>query len=234
MEDIDSVGTYSADTRKRKIPCRRELLIVSLQRFYNSHEDLDTLIPILKGEGSLSLRVIDWFVTNYAKKHHISYTLNKQEFVVYLNYKSQLKAFSKKLFDPFCRRERISFQCGKHDPFVTTVGQLNFFRWAFEKNILEYMKKNLEDIQKEEKQARGNGTQSSTGTVATVGTTSMTVMSEMSTDTNIDESNGGNGSSGGSGSSGNKAKVRRRRTEKVQSSTKMMHKHDFSVEITFD
>jgi len=239
MENIDSVSTYSADTRKRKIPCRRELLIVSLQRFYNSHEDLDTLIPILKGEGSLSLRVIDWFVTNYAKKHHISYTLNKQEFVVYLNYKSQLKAFSKKLFDPFCRRERISFQCGRHDPFVTTVGQLNFFRWAFEKNILDYMKKNLEDIQKEEKQARGNGTQSSTGSANTVSTvnTTLTVMSAISTDTNIDESMGSVSSTGSSGSSvGNKdkAKVRRRRTEKVQSSTKMMHKHDFSVEITFD
>ena len=223
MEEI----TYNSDIRKRKIPCRRELLIVSLQRFYNSHPDLDTLIPILKGEDELSLRVIDWFVTNYAKKHHISYMLNKQEFIVYLNYKSQLKAFSKKLFDPFCRRERISFQCGSHEPFVTTVGQLNFFRWAFEKDILDYMKKNLEDIQKEEKQARNNGTQSSTGTTATTSTVGTvgtvgtvesvgTVMSAITTE----------------GES--KTKVRRRRTEKVQSSTKMMHKHDFSVEITFD
>jgi len=239
MEEItvDSVSSYSADTRKRKIPCRRELLIVSLQRFYNSHEDLDTLIPILKGEGELSLRVIDWFVTNYAKKHHISYMLNKQEFVVYLNYKSQLKAFSKKLFDPFCRRERISFQCGKHEPFVTTVGQLNFFRWAFEKNILDYMKKNLEDIQKEEKQARGNGTQSSTGSTNTVNTVSTTTTTETTgtagTDITVMSAMEGS-TSGESMSNKEKAKVRRRRTEKVQSSTKMMHKHDFSVEITFD
>lgn len=63
--------------------------------------------------------------------------LEGQEFIVYLNYKSQLKAFSKKLFDPFCRRERIQFQIGTQEPFVTTVGQLNFFRWAFEKNILD-------------------------------------------------------------------------------------------------
>jgi hypothetical protein len=76
------VETSYSETRKRKIPCRRELLIVSLQRFYNSHNDLSTLIPILKGEGELSLRVIDWFVTNYAKKHHISYSVDKQEFIV--------------------------------------------------------------------------------------------------------------------------------------------------------
>lgn len=218
------VETSYSETRKRKIPCRRELLIVSLQRFYNSHNDLSTLIPILKGEGELSLRVIDWFVTNYAKKHHISYSVEKQEFIVYSQYKSQLKAFSKKMFDPFCRRERIQFQCGTHEPFITTVGQLNFFRWAFEKKILEYMKEHLEDIQREEKLARGNGTQSSTGSsISTVSNTSV-----VSTETMVSVS------SVALSTSSTESKTRRRRTEKVQSSTKLMHKHDFSTEITFD
>ena len=85
----------------RKIPCRRELLIRSLQRFYAAREDMTEIIPLLQGQGDISLRVMDWFVTNYAKKHNIAYSLNGQEFSVYLNYKSQLKAFSKKLFDPF-------------------------------------------------------------------------------------------------------------------------------------
>jgi hypothetical protein len=160
------------DTRKRKIPCRREVLIVSLQKFYSQRNDLNTLIPLLQGNGDVSLRLIDWFVTNYAKKNHVSYTVNNQEFVVYLNYKSQLKAYSKKLFDPFCRRERILFQCGNHDSFETTVGQLNFFRWAFEKNILDYMRKNLEDIHKEERLNRANGTQNSTESEQTVNTVS--------------------------------------------------------------
>jgi hypothetical protein len=218
------VETSYSETRKRKIPCRRELLIVSLQRFYNSHNDLSTLIPILKGEGELSLRVIDWFVTNYAKKHHISYSVEKQEFIVYSQYKSQLKAFSKKMFDPFCRRERIQFQCGTHEPFITTVGQLNFFRWAFEKKILEYMKEHLEDIQREEKLARGNGTQSSTGSTASTASTATT----LSVDTMVSVS------SATLSTSSTESKTRRRRTEKVQSSTKLMHKHDFSTEITFD
>ncbi len=205
-----------SDTRKRKIPCRRELLVLSLQRFYSSRPDLHSLVPILKGEGDLSLRLIDWFVTNYAKKHHVSYISNGQEFIVYLNYKSQLKAFSKKLFDPFCRRERILFQCGDLEPFETTVGQLNFFRWAFEKDVLGYVRQNLADIVKEEKLARANGTQSSTDS-STSGVSTESAQSAVTISTQ------------GSGKS-----TRRRRTEKVQSSTKMMHKHDLEIQLTFD
>ena len=208
--------TPTTETRKRKIPCRRELLIFSLQRFYGSRNDLDKLIPILKGEGDISLRLIDWFVTNYAKKHHVSYILSEQEFIVYLNYKGQLKAFSKKLFDPFCRRERILFQCGTYEPFETTVGQLNFFRWAFEKNILDYIRTHMADIIREEKLARANGTQSSTdsSTSTTSVQSSVTMVSQSST--------------------GSSKSTRRRRTEKVESSTKMMHKHEFEVRLTFD
>ena len=209
----------SSETRKRKIPCRRELLIVSLQRFYGSRPDLDTLIPVLKGESDISLRLVDWFVTNYAKKYHISYMLNGQEFAVYLNYKSQLKAFSKKLFDPFCRRERILFQCGAHEPFETTIGQLNFFRWAFEKDILPYIRSHLTDIVREEKLARAQGTQSSTDSNASA-ESAVSSQSAASQSTTL--------------TTGSTKSTRRRRTEKVPSTTKMMHKHDLEIQLTFD
>jgi hypothetical protein len=68
---------------------------------------------------------------------------------VYIDYKNQLKAYSKKLFDPFCRRERIMFQLSNIPAFITTVGKLNFFRWAIEKGILDYIKINLSTIEKE-------------------------------------------------------------------------------------
>ena len=35
------------------------------------------------------------------------------------------------------------------EAFVTTVGKLNFFRWAIEKNIIEYLKKNQEVVETE-------------------------------------------------------------------------------------
>ena len=212
LADTDG-GSVNGDTRRRRIPCRRELLIMSLQRFYSQRNDLNALIPILQGNGDVSLRLIDWFVTNYAKKHHVSYLLNNQEFVVYLNYKSQLKAYSKKLFDPFCRRERILFQCGSYEPFETTVGQLNFFRWAFEKEILPYMRVHLEDILKEEKQSRANGTQSSVSSTSSTESAQSSISLSTATTT---------------------SSTRRRRTEKVPSSAKMLLKQDAEIQLTFD
>ena len=114
-------------TRKRKIQCKQELIIMSLQAFYSSRTDLKEIMDLLLGTSIISLRLIDWFVTNFAKRHSIGYMLGGQEFMVYMNYKSQLKAYSKKLFDPFCRRERIMFSLPGTEQFVTTVGKLNFF-----------------------------------------------------------------------------------------------------------
>jgi len=141
--------TPDPQTRKKKIHCKQELIISSLQRFYSGRDDLAEIVELLKGTSEVSLRLIDWFVTNYSKGHSTSYILNGQEFVVYMNYKNQLKAYSKKLFDPFCRRERISFQIPGHEAFLTTVGKLNFFRWALEKGILNYIKGHQTDIEKE-------------------------------------------------------------------------------------
>jgi hypothetical protein len=65
---------------------------------------------------------------------------------VYLSYKGQLKAYSKQYFDPNCRRERIMFTIPGHEQFMTTIGKLNFFRWALESKILDYMEAHEEEI----------------------------------------------------------------------------------------
>jgi hypothetical protein len=136
-------------TRRRKIHCKQELIVMSLQTFYSNHKDLPEILELLQGTSPISLRLIDWFVTNYAKRHSIGYLLGGQEFMVYMSYKSQLKAYSKKLFDPFCRRERIKFSLPGIAPFITTVGKLNFFRWAIEKQIIEYLKTHFETVEAE-------------------------------------------------------------------------------------
>ena len=57
---------------------------------------------------------------------------------VHQSYKSHLKSYSKKTFDPFCRRDRIEFYCG--DKIIeTTIGQLNFFKWAISNLITDYI-----------------------------------------------------------------------------------------------
>lgn len=136
---------------------RQDLLMYSLTKFFcdeNYTQKLLDILNVLKGKDKISLRIIDWFVTNYSKKYNINYPVTvknhpKKQFTVYLDYKSQLKAFSKKQFDPFCRRDRIMFYYveGKH--ITTTVGQLNFFRWAIENQILEYIKDHLVEIEED-------------------------------------------------------------------------------------
>ena len=83
---------------------------------------LFNILPILSGKSNISLRIIDWFVTNYAKKNNIMVSVyNKSSIFIYLDYKSQLKAYSKKQFDPFCRRDRISFIYGENSYFRTPI-----------------------------------------------------------------------------------------------------------------
>lgn len=144
--EMDAAYTSDPQTRKRKIECKPELVIASLQRFYANHPEIEKVLTYLNGEAPLSLRIIDWFVTKYSRKGFVRYPLNGQEFLVYLSYKGQLKAYSKQYFDPNCRRERIMFTIPGHEQFMTTIGKLNFFRWALESKILDYMEAHEEEI----------------------------------------------------------------------------------------
>tara|TARA_B110000967_G_C18840161_1_gene538930 strand:+ start:1169 stop:1660 length:492 start_codon:yes stop_codon:yes gene_type:complete len=115
-------------------------------KFYNVDSNLDKILPIINGESEISLRLIDWFVTNYAKKNFTVYMKGKDRFKVYIDYKLKLKAYSKKRFDPFCRWDRINIPYKDNNYIQTTIGQLNFFRWALENEIISYIKKNTKNI----------------------------------------------------------------------------------------
>ena len=66
---------------------------------------------------------------------------------VFHSYKSQLKAYSKKRFDPFCRRDRLLFKIDDKSSIETTIGQLNFFKWAISNLIIDYIEINKQDIE---------------------------------------------------------------------------------------
>jgi len=124
-----------------EIQSQEQWVLYRLERFYND-KNSERVRDILSGKSNLSLRLIDWFVTNYAKKYNISYmSKTNKHIIVYLSYKSHLKAYSKKMFDPFCRWKRIKFR-----EMDTTVGQLNFFEWAISDEVLDYLEKNREAI----------------------------------------------------------------------------------------
>jgi len=127
--------------------------------FYESHpEYLRKMMAIINGESNISLRIVDWFVTNYAKKYYTVYDIpdtmraDKNEtirFKIYNDYKLKLKAYSKRRFDPFCRWERITIPYNDHAAMETTIGQLNFFKWAIENRIIDYIEENYEDIERD-------------------------------------------------------------------------------------
>jgi hypothetical protein len=156
----------------KNITSKQALLMIPITKFFSNRIQLNKLIEILKGE-SISLRLIDWFVTNYCKKYNVIYNLSEYRnkkvqvpvtkqieivitddtspkveqpkpsfdnfIIVHNNYKGQLKAYSKRNFDPFCRRNRIRFYYEDNKYFITTVGQLNFFKWALENFIVNYI-----------------------------------------------------------------------------------------------
>lgn len=225
--------TYTTDppTRKKKIECKPELVISSLQRFYSNHPEINKVLTYLNGEAPLSLRIIDWFVTKYSRKNFVRYTLNGQDFLVYLSYKGQLKAYSKQYFDPNCRRERIMFKIPGYEQFTTTIGKLNFFRWALETKILDYIEAHEDEIRtgyntylKEttstQKRVK-NETQSSTDSNATT----ITVMSDLSQTTHDSIST--------FNSTNTTRTTRRRRTKQTPSSLNKLQIYTTPVELDF-
>ena len=66
---------------------------------------------------------------------------------MYVDYKLKLKAYSKKRFDPFCRWDRITIPYKNGTYIQTTIGQLNFFKWAIENDIVQYIEQYYDTIE---------------------------------------------------------------------------------------
>jgi hypothetical protein len=142
----------------------QELLLNSLNTYYNKNEKFKKELKVLiEGKHKLSLRLIDWLVTHYSKKCNVNFWIKGDQIYdnlpidkkdddkykkvnLYLNYRAQLKSYAKLNFDTFRRHNRITFYINKNDSITTTIGQLNFFRWAFNNNIIEYGLKNYDKI----------------------------------------------------------------------------------------
>jgi len=138
----------------------KELLLSSLTSFYNKNDNYKYLLKsIIDGKHQLSLRMIDWLVTIYSKNNNIIYwisndndeiytsipedcsIINKYKKInLYLDYRAQLKSFKKINFDSFRRHDRITFilDCNNQTSIETTIGQLNFFKWAFNNKVINY------------------------------------------------------------------------------------------------
>jgi hypothetical protein len=133
------------------VDTKLSLLMKSLTEFYTNAIYIEQIKNIIDQNSVVSLRILDWFITNYSKKHRTIIFSKKGSFDVYQNYKLQLKSFSKRQFDPFCRKNKIIFYYNENDYIETSCGQLCFFRWCFENDILTFVKNNLSIIEQDMK-----------------------------------------------------------------------------------
>jgi len=131
-----------------------DILEKNHQFFTYNVKYMDLLLQIINGESQISIRILDWFVANYSKKHNTCYKIkingNVSHFYVYNEYKNQLNGFSKFYFDPFCRKHKIVYHYVHEDRdinFITSIGQLNFFKWAILHKIIVHVTKNLPKIE---------------------------------------------------------------------------------------
>jgi hypothetical protein len=149
-KDIKLTTRYILIMSSSSYTTQNGLLMNNLIKFYNENDNMDKMLRIINGESNISLRIVDWFATNYAKKFYTVYTLNdNQRFKVYMDYKLKLRAYSKKRFDPFCRWERITIPYKDGNAIQTTIGQLNFFKWALENDVITYIEQNYSSIEKD-------------------------------------------------------------------------------------
>lgn len=145
MEKSDTIGPFfldGANQRQKTIMARISPTLT--QNIIDSY-----LVPLITQESEISLRALDWLVTNYSKKYNIVCTTkNGTLFNIYHGYKVALSHFRRKNFDPFRRRQRIRLILnGKH--YDTTVGQCNFIHWAYQSGVLQYAKENSDAIERD-------------------------------------------------------------------------------------
>jgi hypothetical protein len=203
---------------------QNDLLLVNLMKFYDENNNLETMLKIINGESPISLRIIDWFATNYAKKFFTVYEVGaNRRFKVYVDYKLKLKAYSKRRFDPFCRWDRITIPYSNGTFIQTTIGQLNFFKWALENGVVAFIENNYATIE-DDMNARNSTSRRNNAT-----------HDDEDADVEAGEiSNGSNGISSSSNGNNNNNKTRKKREELSISATKSIKKETVEIVVSFN
>lgn len=133
----------------KKISRKDEVLLTSVLEWYNSDVSrVNQFTDVVKHKNGLSLRIIDWLITNFSKKVSVSIETRGLPGDLYRDYHKNLSAHNKKNFDPFARRQRICIVILGREKRFSTIGQLNFFRWFLQKNLCEFLLENKSIVEK--------------------------------------------------------------------------------------
>ena len=242
-----SASASSSTANASTIGNKQQLLMQSLTNFFTRGNSITHFLDSTKPDSNISLRVIDWFVTNFSREFDVSYCHPETQmpFLVHDAYKSQLKAYSKRQFDPFCRRTRINFYYKKGSKVVTTVGQLNFFRWAIGAGVLAYIQKHQDAIEAHMKtrvkKSRENKKKTCKSSSSKGGGKGTSLPSSGQDDHHVDANDGDRtkakggtkeGGSGGGGGGGGGGKTKRKPSAAAQA-RRTISKHNVAMTVYF-
>jgi len=157
MPRVHEIGRFWSVKGMNEKPLRR---LRQIHRWFSDDIIASLLMPLTRQDDRLSLRALDWLVTNYAKKNNIvlaDETTMGPPLNVYMDYRSMLTFWRRRNFDPFRRHQRIYFMWKAPDAPVdsdpmleeTTVGQLNFLHWAELNGIIRYARQNVDEIEQD-------------------------------------------------------------------------------------
>ena len=216
----------NTNTNTTSYTTQNNLLLTNLLKFYNQGNNLDMMLKIINGHSKISLRIIDWFATNFAKKFYTVYSISNstpiRRFKVYVDYKLKLKAYSKKRFDPFCRWDRITIPYKDGTFIQTTIGQLNFFKWAIENDVVRYIEENYQFIEDDMNSRNSTSKRSSSSSSSSASLEEDDIgLNSNKTDSKTD-------------SKTDKNKTRKKREELSISATKSIKKEKVEIVVSFE
>jgi hypothetical protein len=154
-EPMTTVARHSRST---------ENMMKKIETFFSKAEHMGKLLPFLRGTSKISLRMVEWFVFVHSMKTTVDWFIGGNYFNVYLDYQAEMLENKKQKFDPMGRKWRkekrkdgtvvrvyhgINFFHTEKDFIVTSVAQLNFFRWFIGKGILDYVVENFDHLSAE-------------------------------------------------------------------------------------
>jgi hypothetical protein len=153
MVKIQYIGPFFIDWTKvgnnSTLTQRGITLLGTMVHFFTKHRLKNYVVPITtqcKEKSVISLRLLDWFVTNYSRsKIHINGYFDHDIHSIYVLW---LNEYRRALFDAYKRGTRIYFKCGGKI-YETTIGQLNFLKWVKDYGVYDYVINHRSQIEKD-------------------------------------------------------------------------------------
>lgn len=145
----ETIGIFRVDAAR--VHPRQLRRLRDIAAYFDETTVLRLLVPVATASFDISLRLLDYCCTNYAKKTRVVICENGFAVHLFSLYKDWLRHYRRRCFDPFRRRERITFPnpCNAGEHLDTTVAQLNFLRWAETYNVISYVRLNLHAIEQD-------------------------------------------------------------------------------------